>query len=55
MPKNSNQSYSKELARIIIHGSLHLLNYDDSTPDAKIIMTEKENFLLKKADWKNLI
>ena len=53
--KEFEQSYSKELARIIIHGSLHLLNYVDSTPDAKIIMTEKENFLLKKADWKNLI
>ena len=53
--KEFEQSYSKELARIIIHGSLHLLNYVDSTPDAKIIMTEKENFLLKKADWNNLI
>ena len=53
--KEFEQSYSKELARIIIHGSLHLLNYDDSTPDAKTIMTEKENFLLKKFDWKNLI
>ena len=53
--KEFEQSYSKELARIIIHGSLHLLNYDDSTPDAKITMTEKENFLLKKTDWKNLI
>ena len=53
--KEFNQSYSKELARIIIHGSLHLLNYDDSTPDAKDIMTEKENFFLKKFDWKNLI
>ena len=53
--KEFDQSYSKELARIIIHGSLHLLNYVDSTPDAKIIMTEKENFLLKKFDWKNLI
>ena len=53
--KEFEQSYSKELARIIIHGSLHLLNYVDSTPDAKIIMTEKENFLLKKVDWKNLI
>ena len=53
--KEFDQSYSKELARIIIHGSLHLLNYDDSTADAKIAMTEKENFLLKKTDWKNLI
>ena len=53
--KEFDQSYSKELARIIIHGSLHLLNYVDSTPDAKNIMTEKENFLLKKTNWENLI
>ena len=53
--KEFDQSYSKELARIIIHGSLHLLNYDDLTADAKIAMTEKENFLLNKTDWKNLI
>ena len=53
--KEFDQSFSKELARIIIHGSLHLLNYDDSTPHAKTTMTEKENFLLNKIDWKNLI
>ena len=50
-----NQSFSRELSRIIIHGSLHLLNYDDSTNDSKIIMTEKENYYLKKTNWKNLV
>ena len=50
-----DQSFSKELARIIIHGSLHLLNYDDSTRDSKIKMTEKENYFLNKTNWKNLI
>ena len=53
--KEFDQSYSKELARIIIHGSLHLLNYDDATPDDKIKMTEKENFYLNKIDWNNLL
>ena len=43
-----DQSFSRELSRIIIHGSLHLLNYDDSTIDSKIKMTEKENYFLKK-------
>ena len=52
--KDFDQSFSKELARIIIHGSLHLLNYDDTTPDDKNKMTEKENFYLNKADWNNL-
>ena len=50
-----DQSFSKELSRIIIHGSLHLLNYDDSTIDSKIKMTEKENYFLKKTNWKNLV
>ena len=50
-----DQSISRELARIIIHGSLHLLNYDDSTIDSKITMTEKENYFLKKTNWKNLV
>ena len=50
-----NQSFSRELSRIIIHGSLHLLNYDDTTIDSKIKMTEKENYFLKKTNWKNLV
>ena len=50
-----DQSISRELARIIIHGSLHLLNYDDSTIDSKITMTEKEDYFLKKTNWKNLV
>ena len=53
--KEYDESYPKELARIIIHGSLHLLNYDDATPDDKIKMTEKENFYLNKTDWSNLL
>ena len=50
-----DQSFSRELSRIIIHGSLHLLNYDDSTINSKIKMTEKENYFLKKTNWKNLV
>ena len=50
-----DQRFSKELSRIIIHGSLHLLNYVDSTIDSKIKMTEKENYFLKKTNWKNLV
>ena len=50
-----DQSFSRELSRIIIHGSLHLLNYDDCTIDSKIKMTEKENYFLNKTNWKNLI
>ena len=50
-----DQSFSRELSRIIIHGSLHLLNYEDCTIDSKIKMTEKEDYFLKKTNWKNLV
>lgn len=33
----------EELKRVIIHGILHLLGYDDKTSDEKRRMTEKEN------------
>ena len=38
------------LARLIIHGTLHLLNYKDKTDKEKLAMTEKEDIvLLEKA------
>ena len=49
------QSFSKELARIIIHGNLHLLNYDDGTSKEKIRMTEKEDYYLKECSWEGLL
>ena len=49
------QSFSKELARIIIHGILHLLNYDDATSYEKIKMTEKEDYYLKECSWEGLL
>ena len=39
-------TFSEELNRIIIHGVLHLIGFDDSTPEQKQIMTSKENFYL---------
>lgn len=35
-----------ELKRVIIHGILHLLRYQDHTPAEKELMTQKENFYL---------
>jgi rRNA maturation RNase YbeY len=37
----------EELKRVIIHGIIHLLGYDDSTDDERAKMTEKENLFLK--------
>ena len=52
--KQYNQEFNKELSRIIIHGSLHLLNYKDKTSQEKIKMTEKEDYFLNKINWENI-
>ena len=46
---------SKELARLIIHGSLHLLDYRDEKEDEKNKMTALEDKYLKLVDWNSLI
>ena len=52
--KEYDEEVSKELARLIIHGTLHLLNYKDNTDDEKFIMTELENKYLKDCDWNKI-
>ena len=52
--KEYDEEVSKELARLIIHGTLHLLNYKDNTDDEKFIMTELENKYLKDFDWNKI-
>ena len=46
---------SKELARLIIHGGLHLLDHRDKTDDEKNKMTALEDKYLQQVDWNNLI
>lgn len=41
-------TFSKELARVMIHGVLHLCGYGDKSSIEEKIMREKENFYLKK-------
>jgi len=53
--KKYDQSFDKELARIIIHGSLHLLDYKDGLPDEKLQMTKKEDYYLNTLIWKNIV
>jgi rRNA maturation RNase YbeY len=43
-----HQSFDKELARVMVHGLLHLLGYKDKTPHDKELMTMKENYYLDK-------
>jgi rRNA maturation RNase YbeY len=44
--KSFSTSFSNELNRIIIHGILHLLGYNDKTDTDKLIMTGKEDLYL---------
>ncbi len=49
-----NEPLAKEIGRLIIHGSLHLLNFDDQTSAEKANMTRKEDEYLKICNWENL-
>ena len=48
------EPYGKEVARLIIHGCLHLIGYLDKTKSQKKIMREQENYFLNKIDCLNL-
>ncbi len=41
------QKFSRELLRVIAHGTLHLIGYKDSYGKDKKLMREKENMYLK--------
>ncbi len=39
--------FDDELDRVMVHGVLHLLGYDDHTPEDITVMREKENYYVK--------
>lgn len=43
-----------ELYRVIFHGVLHLVGYNDKTDEEQRIMTEKENLYLSEVDFSEL-
>ena len=49
-----NQAYEKEVARLIIHGVLHLLDYSDQSYKGKQTMSKMEENILKETRWKDL-
>ena len=53
--KKYGEPLSKELAILIIHGGLHLLDHRDKTDDEKNKMTALEDKYLQQVDWNNLI
>ena len=50
-----NQPYQKEISRLVIHGCLHLMGYDDKTSSGKKNMTMLENRYLSKTKWDGII
>ena len=50
-----DQPYEKELSRLIIHGCLHVLGYDDQTSNEKKLMTSLEDEYLNKISWNKII
>jgi probable rRNA maturation factor len=49
--KKFNVNYGKELTRLVIHGVLHLLNFDDTDSLSKKIMKKEENKLINKFNF----
>lgn len=43
-----NQTFSTELNRVMAHGLLHLLGYNDKSKEEAKIMQSKENYYLSK-------
>ena len=41
-------SFSEELNRVMIHGILHLIGYNDKTDDEKEIIRKKEDYYINK-------
>tara|TARA_B100001109_G_C18855481_1_gene471431 strand:- start:1401 stop:1823 length:423 start_codon:yes stop_codon:yes gene_type:complete len=48
--KHYNVSFFTEIKRVIVHGLLHLLGYNDKNNSSKQEMTEKEDFYLNLYD-----
>ena len=48
------EPYEREVARLIIHGCLHLVGFNDKSEKEKIEMTKIENNLLSQLNWHKL-
>ena len=50
--KRYGVTFTDEVKRLLIHGTLHLLGYNDHSPKEKLAMTKQEDFYLILADRK---
>mgnify|MGYP001484678835 CR=1 FL=1 len=46
---------NNELQRIVIHGTLHLIGYEDNTKEKKDEMTKMEDFFIENFNQFNLV
>lgn len=46
-------SYAHELARVVAHGVLHLLGYEDDTPEKKARMSAIEDAVVREVESKS--
>lgn len=53
--KKYKTNYSKEICRLIIHGVLHLVNYNDNNKKNRTIMKQMENKLIKRNNFTLLV
>jgi len=49
-----NTGFIKELYRVIFHGILHLIGYNDKTEEEQKLMREKEDLYLSEVDFSEL-
>ena len=50
-----NEPFEKEIVRLVIHGCLHLIGFDDKNNSEKKIMTNMEDDFLSKVNWEGLL
>lgn len=48
------EPYEKEVSRLIVHGCLHLLGFNDDSKIEKKKMTKMEDEFLGQINWKNI-
>lgn len=39
-------TFEQEMTRVIIHGVLHIVGYDDKTPEEQLVMRQKEDLYI---------
>ena len=44
----------REVYRVVFHGILHLVGYNDKTNNGQKLMTKKENFYLREVDFSGI-